>query len=211
MLLLWTEHDKSSNRANDFLIEIAGIWGDEAPVVVAKTTTSMLLRQRPGEAEGGHRRVASVARRWSATLRLQLSSVPSVAAMHPPTSSGAHEDAEPGLLADRANPERGNRLATNGAAACARHALVTPEDQFEAVLVTSTGSPGSSASTSRHVSSSADSQSSSTVTGPTLTRNPRVDERTSRRLLTFRNLSFFSPRLAGIPASVTVFSASALS
>ena len=159
----------------------------------------MPLRQRLGEKPGGGaaraRNVASRRRhrpRRSAALRSQLSSVPPVAAMHPPTPIGAREDADLGLLADRADPERGNRLATNGAALCARHV----QAHSRRLVRTAPGDvqriPGSSASTSRHVSSSAASRSSSTVTGPTVTRKPRADAPTSSRLLTFRNLYFFS-------------------
>src|SRR3954470_938558 len=63
---------------------------------------------------------------------------------------------------------------------------------MESVVPTSDGSVGSSASTSRQVSSSAASRSRRTETGPTVTPKPRADETTPRWLFMIRNLSFLS-------------------
>jgi hypothetical protein len=79
-------------------------------------------RSREGTSAAAPRRIARVAARCgSAALRSQLSSVPPVAAVDSPAAIRARPDADLGFLADRADPERGHLLVTNGAALCARH------------------------------------------------------------------------------------------
>jgi hypothetical protein len=110
----WTEHGKSSNRANVFFHEIAVFWGAETPSLLQKQQIAMSLRQRLGESREGARGALRIASQgtWSrcgqpcsAALRSQLFSVPPVAAMDSPAAIRAREDADLGLLADRADPE----------------------------------------------------------------------------------------------------------
>jgi len=49
----WTEHDKSSNRANVFFHEIAAFRGPETPPLLQKQQIAMLLRQRLCESREG--------------------------------------------------------------------------------------------------------------------------------------------------------------
>jgi hypothetical protein len=56
----WTEHDKSSNRANVFFNDISVLWGAETPPLLQKQQIVMLVRQRLAEGRGGGaQRIAS--------------------------------------------------------------------------------------------------------------------------------------------------------
>ena len=131
----WTEHGKSSNRANYFFSEIAAPWGVWTPSVVAKTTERMSPRQRLARTRDAGRRLwrRGAARKVLLALSFYDSAMAPIAGVDALAPIGTGEDADLGFLADRANPERGDRLATNRAARCTGHVQVSSKDQFEPV------------------------------------------------------------------------------
>ena len=125
--------------------------GERHRPLLPKQQLPMPARQRPGkwanvtEAGRGHTHRAG-ASRPSASRRgglhrvaprelvsrvaLSALSMPAVAAMDPHAPIGAGEDADLHSLTECANPERGNRLETDGAALRARHVQATPSPRL---------------------------------------------------------------------------------